>query len=96
MMSAFVRETVVRFHSPDHFGVCPDDVALEIQQVVMVVETGQSVQPQQGHAELSSHFFQFTSADVKTLKRERTFSLETPTRSEEEVQLWHNETETSP
>lgn len=35
----------------------------------MVVETRQSVQPQQGHAELSSHFFQFLSADVETLKR---------------------------
>lgn len=37
--------------------MCPNDLALEIQQVVMVVETCESVEPQQGHAELSSHFF---------------------------------------
>lgn len=43
----------------------------------MVVETRKSVQPQQGHAELSSHFFQFLSADVKTLKRAGTRSLNT-------------------
>lgn len=45
----------------------------------MVMKTSQSVQPQQGHAELSSHFFQFSSADVKTLKRAHTCSLNTPT-----------------
>lgn len=69
----------VLFHWPDPFRVCPDDVGLQIQQVVMVIETGQSVQPQQGHAELSAHFFQFSSADVKTLKRAHTCSLNTLT-----------------
>lgn len=47
----------------------------------MVVETRESVQPQQGHAELSSHFFQFSSANVKTLKRTGTCSLNTLTSS---------------
>lgn len=66
--------------------MCPNDVALEIQQVVMVVETRESVQPQQGHAELSSHFFQFSSSDVKTLKRAGTCSLNTLSSSVERAE----------
>lgn len=42
----------------------------------MVAEPRQPLQPQQGHAELSSHLLQLSSADLKTLKRTCTCTSE--------------------
>ena len=45
----------------------PDDITLQIQQVLMVAEPRQPLQPQQGHTELGSHLLELSGAYLKTL-----------------------------
>lgn len=56
---------------PDHFRLRAHDVTLQIQQVLVVVESRQPLQPQQGDAELSPHLLQLPGTDLETLEEER-------------------------